>query len=319
MIMSKDQFIARLKNALSPLSAEDIRSAVEYYEEYFADAGAENEANVIEALGSPEAIAENIIREAGQPVPVDKGTEKGDFNAVNIKTIAARIEFIPSDHFGYEFEESTNCTIEHGIANGVLTVRERKSGGLLSLFGITSRGFVKVYFKAGTLFDFINLSATAGGITLGSVKALTSDISLTSGGLKTESCDLGVCTVTKLSGSMRSENSRFAGLNVHCVSGSTHIENATVMGNIVMKNTSGSTKIDGRIDGDIEIRSVSGSIKLMLEGKADDYRKSFKMTSGSCHIGDMKVKGGYTDLSDRDFLHNMAVSTVSGSINIDFR
>lgn len=317
--MSKDQFIARLKNALSPLSADDIRNAVEYYEEYFADAGAENEANVIEALGSPEAIAENIIREAGQPVPVDKGTKKGDFNAVNIKTIAARIEFIPSDHFGYEFEESTNCTIEHGIANGVLTVRERKSGGLLSLFGITSRGFVKVYFKAETLFDFISLSATAGGITLGSVKALTSDISLTSGGLKTESCDLGVCTVTRVSGSMRSENSRFAGLNVHCVSGSTHIENATVMGNIVMKNTSGSTKIDGRIDGDIEIRSVSGSIKLMLEGKADDYRKSFKMTSGSCHIGDMKVKGGYTDLSDRDFLHNMAVSTVSGSIKVDFK
>ena len=317
--MSKEQFIARLKNALSPLSAEDIRNAVEYYEEYFADAGEENQADVIEALGSPEAIAENIIREAGQPVPVDKGTEKGDFNAVNIKTIAARIEFIPSDHFGYEFEESTNCTIEHGIANGVLTVRERKSGGLLSLFGITTGGFVKVYFKAGTLFDFINLSAMAGGITLGSVKALTSDISLTSGGLKTESCDLGVCTVTKLSGSMRSENCRFAGLNVHSVSGSTHIENATVMGNIVMKNTSGSTKIDGRIDGDIEIRSVSGSIRLMLEGKAEDYRKSFKMTSGSCHIGDMKVKGGYTDLSDRDFLHNMAVSTVSGSIKVDFK
>ena len=317
--MSKEQFIARLKNALSPLSAEDIRNAVEYYEEYFADAGAENEADVIEAFGSPEAIADNIIREAGQPVPVDKGTEKGDFNAVNIKTIAARIEFIPSDHFGYEFEESTNCTIEHGIANGVLTVRERKSGGLLLLFGITTGGFVKVYFKAETLFDFISLSAMAGGITLGSVKALTSDISLTSGGLKTESCDLGVCTVTKLSGSMRSENCRFAGLNVHSVSGSTHIENATVMGNIVMKSTSGSTKIDGRIDGDIEIRSVSGSIKLMLAGKADDYRKSFKMTSGSCHIGDMKVKGGYTDLSDRDFLHNMAVSTVSGSIKVDFK
>ena len=316
--MSKDQFIARLKNALSPLSADDIRSAVEYYEEYFADAGEENEANVIEALGSPEAIAENIIREAGQPVPVDKGTEKGDFNAVNIKTIAARIEFIPSDHFGYEFEESTNCTIEHGIANGVLTVRERKSGGLLSLFGITSRGFVKVYFKAGTLFDFINLSAVAGSLTLENIKALISDISLTSGGLKTESCDLGACTITQVSGSMRSENCRFAGLNIHSVSGSTHIENA-VMGNIVMKNTSGSTKIDGRIDGDIEIRSVSGSIRLMLEGKAEDYRKSFKMTSGSCHIGDMKVKGGYTDLSDRDFLHNMAVSTVSGSIKVDFK
>ena len=318
MIMSKDQFIARLKNALSPLSAEDIRNAVEYYEEYFADAGAENEANVIEALGSPEAIAENIIREAGQPVPVDKGTEKGVFNAVNIKTIAARIEFIPSDHFGYEFEESTNCTIEHGIANGVLTVRGRKSGGLLSLFGITSRGFVKVYFKAGTLFDFINLSAVAGSLTLENIKALISDISLTSGGLKTESCDLGACTITQVSGSMRSENCRFAGLNIHSVSGSTHIENA-VMGNIVMKNTSGSIKISGNADGDIEIRSVSGSIKLMLEGKADDYRKSIKMSSGSCHIGGMKIKGGYTELSDREFLHNMSLSTVSGSIKVDFR
>ena len=316
--MNKEIFIRRLRDALSPISDEEIENAVQYYEEYFADAGEENEADVISALGSPETLAENIIREAGQPVPVDKNTEKSDFNAVSIKTIAARIEFIPSDHFGYEFEASTNCTIEHGIADRVLTIRERKSGGLLSLFGITSSGFVKVYFKAGTLFDFINLSAVSGGIALENVKALTSDISLTSGRLVTESCDLGACTITRVSGSMRSDNCHFTGLNIHSVSGSTQIENA-VMGNLLMKNASGSIKIDSKTDGNIEIRSVSGSIKLMLEGKADDYRKSIKMSSGSCHIGGMKIKGGYTELSDREFLHNMTLSTVSGSINIDFR
>ncbi|MBR4879167.1 MAG: DUF1700 domain-containing protein, partial [Clostridia bacterium] len=202
--MNKELFLKRLRDALSSLSEDEVRGAVEYYEEYFADAGAENEADVIAALGSPEAVAENIIREAGQLVPVEKEPEKGDFNAVNIKTIAARIDFIPSDHFGYEVKESTNCTIEHGIENGVLVIKERKLGGLLSLFGIASSGFVKVYFKGDTMFDFINLSALSGGITLEKVRAVTSDVALTSGGLSLDGCDLGACTITKMSGSMRS-------------------------------------------------------------------------------------------------------------------
>ncbi len=61
--MDKYDFIKRLDNALSPLSETERESALKYYKELFEDS--ENENELIEHLGSPEKIAENIIRESG--------------------------------------------------------------------------------------------------------------------------------------------------------------------------------------------------------------------------------------------------------------
>lgn len=59
--MNKTQYINELKRHLRTLPKEDFQKAVEYYEEYFFDAGVENEAQVIEDLGTPEFAARQII------------------------------------------------------------------------------------------------------------------------------------------------------------------------------------------------------------------------------------------------------------------
>ncbi|MFT3951100.1 MAG: hypothetical protein QM689_03985 [Oscillospiraceae bacterium] len=56
--------MAQLESALAPLIAEERRSALDYYENYFDDAGEENVTRVIEELGSPQALAAQILREA---------------------------------------------------------------------------------------------------------------------------------------------------------------------------------------------------------------------------------------------------------------
>ena len=61
--MNKEEYIRQLKEKLKRLPKEDFERAVEYYEEYFADAGKENEAKAIEDLGSPQEAADQIIRE----------------------------------------------------------------------------------------------------------------------------------------------------------------------------------------------------------------------------------------------------------------
>lgn len=63
--MDKYEFIRRLENALSGLSDEEKSSALNYYKELFEDAGGDNAQELISNLGSPESIAENIIRESG--------------------------------------------------------------------------------------------------------------------------------------------------------------------------------------------------------------------------------------------------------------
>ena len=58
--MDKREFLKRLQECLTDLTSEERAEALGYYEEYFADAGKENEADVLLTLGSPEQVAEQI-------------------------------------------------------------------------------------------------------------------------------------------------------------------------------------------------------------------------------------------------------------------
>lgn len=58
--MNRVEFLAELERLLADLPDEERQAAVQYYADYFADAGVENEAEVIRELGSPEKTAESI-------------------------------------------------------------------------------------------------------------------------------------------------------------------------------------------------------------------------------------------------------------------
>ena len=55
--MNRAEFMAGLSVLLSDITEEEREEALSYYEDYFDDAGAENEASVIASLGTPEKVA----------------------------------------------------------------------------------------------------------------------------------------------------------------------------------------------------------------------------------------------------------------------
>lgn len=59
--MNKIEYMRDLRKYLRHLPKEDFEKAIDYFEEYFADAGVEKEMQVIEDLGSPEFAAKQII------------------------------------------------------------------------------------------------------------------------------------------------------------------------------------------------------------------------------------------------------------------
>ena len=59
--MNRSEYMAALRRALSVLPEEERANALRYYEEYFDDAGPENERKVIADLGAPEAVAAQIL------------------------------------------------------------------------------------------------------------------------------------------------------------------------------------------------------------------------------------------------------------------
>ena len=64
MKMNKYNYLNALSNIIqNELPADEYNNVMQYYSEYFADAGVEKEQEVMEALGTPEELAVGIIAE----------------------------------------------------------------------------------------------------------------------------------------------------------------------------------------------------------------------------------------------------------------
>lgn len=61
--MNRAEFMRRLAEALRDMPEDERRCALEYYENYFDEAGPENEAEVLRTLGAPEKVAADILRD----------------------------------------------------------------------------------------------------------------------------------------------------------------------------------------------------------------------------------------------------------------
>ncbi len=73
--MNRVDFMNQLERLLQSIAPGERDEALQYYNDYFDDAGKENEQEVIEALGNPARVAENIKRDllgsgyGGESVP----------------------------------------------------------------------------------------------------------------------------------------------------------------------------------------------------------------------------------------------------------
>ena len=89
--MKRDDFINELERLLMDIPEGDRIDAIEYYYDYFDEAGVENEQKVIRELGSPERVAQTIKENLGatgysESRDYDKRggySEAGDYDAPN--------------------------------------------------------------------------------------------------------------------------------------------------------------------------------------------------------------------------------------------
>lgn len=68
--MNRVEFMRKLERLLSDIPENDRLDAITYYNNYFDEAGAENEAQVIRELGSPKKVAENIKAGKKRNIPI---------------------------------------------------------------------------------------------------------------------------------------------------------------------------------------------------------------------------------------------------------
>jgi len=86
--MNRIEFMNSLQYKLRRLPYEEVQNAISYYEEYFDEAGTENEAQTIVSLGSPSDVASKIIGEYAITVAEFKPVEKKKTNVILVTVLA---------------------------------------------------------------------------------------------------------------------------------------------------------------------------------------------------------------------------------------
>ncbi|MBQ2901427.1 MAG: hypothetical protein IJE49_06215 [Agathobacter sp.] len=82
--MNRQEFMEKLEYLLRGIPENERADALAYYNDYFDEAGVENEYQVIQELGSPEQVAQTILedvqREASQSVRQDYSSPEAECN-----------------------------------------------------------------------------------------------------------------------------------------------------------------------------------------------------------------------------------------------
>ena len=93
--MTSEEYLKQLEKYLRKLPQSDYEDAMEYFTEYFADAGPENEQAVIKELGTPKQAAAELMRNLlDKKVDECEAMEKEEKRKEKKKTTGANVVWI---------------------------------------------------------------------------------------------------------------------------------------------------------------------------------------------------------------------------------
>jgi len=153
--MNRIEFISRLETLLQDMPTQEREDAIAYYNDYFDDAGSENEQDVIASLGSPEKVAATI-----KAVQKDDGRDEGEFseNGFNGYENTSKDEIISKAQAGQENKFSKN--------NGMLILLIILAVFGLPIWGGLLIGFLGTVFGLLVAFGAVLFSAVVAGFAL---------------------------------------------------------------------------------------------------------------------------------------------------------
>ena len=127
--MNRAEFMNRLTALLTDVSPTEREEAIQYYNDYFDDAGVENEESVIASLGTPEELARSI--KAG----LNDGGNTGEFTEEGFKgySESKQNEVMQAGQSPYG-QTSYGQNAQGSTGNG--TQKKQMSGGMIALIVI---------------------------------------------------------------------------------------------------------------------------------------------------------------------------------------
>ncbi len=106
--MNRAEFMRQLERLLQGIPQAEREAALRYYNDYFEDAGAESEQDVLEALGNPARVAENIKRDLA-----GSGYREEDLQSSHVKHPVVKYQNTESQYQDREGAENTGKSKEN--------------------------------------------------------------------------------------------------------------------------------------------------------------------------------------------------------------
>ena len=305
--MTRDEYMTALKNNIQSLTVDEQNEALQYYSDYFDDAG--DDAKVMEELGTPEEVAKVIRERFSNTLVKDSNAKENDDKEENSSGASGRYEALY-----YEFKNSDVKNVEfsfgaaevvmipgkkfsvetRGIAKDNLMCRidGEKTLVVKNLNKLSGFNFFNHNDRPGRIVPRILISVPEGAhlerfkAAIGAGNFVTKDISV--------SFEKGIIDV----GAGNFVLKKIEGNNINMRCG---------MGNL---------NIEGSIKGVSNIDCGMGAIKLSLTGNAADYSYDAKVGLGDFKFNDEKRSGVcQVYASDRKANH-FSVNCGMGSVNI---
>ena len=88
--MTRDEYMTALKNNIQSLTVDEQNEALQYYSDYFDDAG--DDAKVMEELGTPEEVAKVIRERFSNTLVKDSNAKENDEKEENSSGTSGRYE-----------------------------------------------------------------------------------------------------------------------------------------------------------------------------------------------------------------------------------
>lgn len=310
--MTREEYMTSLKNNITSLTLDEQNEALQYYYDYFEEAG--DDEKVMAELGSPEEVAQ-IIRDKisnalvgtnkansddnSQSESSDYETQSKTFGALyykfknsEVKGLelsfgAAEVVMIPGKNFSVETRGiSKNNLLCRLDAENTLVVKNLNKLENLNFFSHerNSRIVPRILITAP-----LNAKLNSFKASIGAGNFIGKDVML---------CfDKGQISVG--AGNFNIKNIDGSNLNLRCG-----------MGNL---------KIEGMIKGHSNIDCGMGAIKLELKGNQDDYSHDAKVGLGDFKFNDIKRSGACQIYCDIKKENHFSVNCGMGSVNITMK
>ena len=290
--MTKYEYLAELEKNLDMLSYEDKNQAMEYYENYFEDAGRENVQQVIEQLGSPAELAKSIFNGVPGVLANLPPINKAEYNREAIKSIdakfgACRVLVEEGEEFNVEQKNMGTNKVDIKISkDGVLSITNKDNLiGIFSGISFRKNNFcptVIITLPRNLFLD--NLIVDMGG---GSFEART--INLTA---KTARLTVGAGQIV-----LKDLTSTQTELNCGV----------------------GSIDVQGKLTNKINAECGMGSIVATVFGTESDYSYKAQVGLGEVKIGNNTISGLSQYVSSVENQNNITANCGMGAIKVNFK